>query len=648
MGFLGLVAVAALLAVYLFRPQYRKKVISGTVVWKRVLLHGKKQRPAFDHILLFVLQALVLAAFAAGLAQPVLYSRQVLLEDAEYVLVIDSSASMRAGLPAGGGTRFERAVDGARREVDALFSEADKGSVSLIVADDDPGYLFSDLKKSDRAEIDGALGSLACGLTEGNLERAIQLAGERLGQNPYAKIFVYTDSKLGNLGTAVEVVDVSDESAEKNVAVLGCAVGMQDNQYYFEITLGAYGDITARRNVSIDIRGADNGTTRRDIHLDVPVSFAVDQNSPSRSQTVRLTVTATDTEYGGQADWFFDSYDEMEIYIPDLNDSIPDDDRYFVYGGIRDVINVEYWSMTPKIFWQYGFVNLANNMRSTRNIFFSEIYRDQGMKARNSGFDVYIFEHSVPPEILEAGMPKDGIILLADPDGTVSEALPGVALGETVSLGALTPCTGGGHPLLNYMDPSKIGVTEYKKLVIEDGGQLEPILFANGDPVMLVKNTPSSKFVVMPFSINMSDFYGEQFQIFLYNLINYFLPPTLQKNDFEIGERTSLDCKGESLEVSLGEQTETFGVFPAEYTFRSAGTYVFTAKSGLEKGDEVRKAYAHPPVSESNLFYAPDFRLTLNNSSLSGENGEDIFVWFAAAALILMAAEWAIQYKYIL
>lgn len=645
MGLLGLIAIAALLAVYLIRPQYRKKVISGTVVWKRVLMRKKKRRPTFDHVFLFILQALVLAIFSVGLAQPLLYSQKALLEDAEYILILDASASMRAS-SAEGGTRFERAVAAAKENIDALFSEADGGMVSLIVADGEPAYLFSDLKEERRADIFRMLDALTCTLGGSDLEGAIRLAGSRLDDNPYAKIFLYTDTGFGGLGTAVETVNVSDAATERNVAILGCNVGRQDNQYLFELVLGAYGDVTLRRTVSVDIRGADNGQGGRDLHLEIPVSFAAG-GEDARGQTVRLQFSATDPQYGGSADWFFDTYDEVEIRIPDLNDSVPGDDVYFVYGGIRDTVKVEYWSKKSKVFWQYGFHNLANNMDGTRAISFREIYWDQEMLAENEGYDFYIFEHSIPAEILEAGLPQDGVVLLVDPDETLAAAQIGLSVEETADLGELTACTGTDHPLLAYMDPAEIHLTQYKKLSADDAS-FAPVLFVNGDPAMLVKNTPASKMVVLPFSINMSDFYGEQFQIFLYDLINYFMPLTLEKSDFDLGETAQLRCKGETLEVSCGAQTETFSAFPTEFTFSEVGTYVLTTDFGLARADEIRRAYVHTPASESAIFAQSDFRITLDNREITAEDGEDIFLWLAAAALVLMAAEWCIQYKYIL
>ena len=78
------------------------------------------------------------------------------------------------------------------------------------------------------------------------------------------------------------------------------------------------------------------------------------------------------------------------------------------------------------------------------------------------------------------------------------------------------------------------------------------------------------------------------------------------------------------------------------------GFYARGTRFGLEKEDEIRKAYVHAPVSESELFKEGSFRLILDNRELTAENGRDVFPILAAAALVLMAVEWCIQYKYIL
>ena len=211
-GFIGLIAIAMLLIIYLLRPQYKEKRISSTLIWKRVLSHSKKQRLVLSNILIFLVQAAVLAIIAVGYAQPRLYTKKVIAVDSECVLIIDCSASMRAKLLTNEQSRFDRAVSAAKDEVNNFFSQSENGTISLIVAGSNPSYLFSDSKKEDKSEIFDMIDNLSCSLQESDLESAIKLAGNRLESNPYTKIFLYTDTNFGSLGTAVEVINVSDKT----------------------------------------------------------------------------------------------------------------------------------------------------------------------------------------------------------------------------------------------------------------------------------------------------------------------------------------------------------------------------------------------------------------------------------------------------
>ena len=476
LGFLGLIAIAVLLVIYLLKPQYKEKRISSTKIWKRVLLHSKKQHLILSNVFIFLVQAFVLAIIAVGFAQPRFFSDNVLAADSECVLIIDVSASMRAKTLTDGSTRFERAVSKAKTKINEFFAQADNGSVSVILSSKMPKYLFTELKEEDEQEMDSK-----------RLRANVKLAENRLNSNPYTKILLYTDTQFGNLGSAVETINVADKENEQNVAILGCTTGIVDNEYVFEIVFGAYGDITRKCNVFVDIKGANNGKIVRDFHLEVPVTFSVD--TTSFEQVQRVAVTATNNNFGGQEDWFFDTYDEVKISIQDLHDSIADDNQYYVYSGIRDKIKTEYWSKKSNSFWQYGFNNLANNMVDYRDMTFREIYQEQGMKAENSGYDFYIFEHSIPEEIFASGLPLDGVTLIVDPDETLNDTGLGLTFDEKVTLSNLTSCTNmENHPLMNYMDFDRIHLTQFTQISIDEDSEFEPILFVDNSPVMLVKN----------------------------------------------------------------------------------------------------------------------------------------------------------------
>lgn len=650
LGFVGLSGVVVLLAIYLVKPQYKVKTVASTYVWKRVLLNGKKQFPTLNHILIFLLQAAALVLVAFCLARPFLFSKEALLKDSERVLIIDASASMLAK-PADGAeekSRFEKAVDAAVNAVDELFDGSD-GSVYVILADSNPHYIAAGLGKDRKNEIYSALRSAECTFGESDLEGALKLAEQRLYANPYAQIIMYSDVEFGDMGTAFTYFNFADQRLEWNAAVLGCEVAWRDNEYVFNIAVGAYGNLSLKCDMNVLIAGATNaGGDPENYSLTVPVTFEVNSGSAEYESVQTVAVRATDKKYGGAEDSYFDSFDEVKISLAGLNDSCPHDDEFLVYGGTRDVINIEYWSAGPNEFWKDGFLNLSNNMRDKRLIGFEEIYEEYGMPVKNSGYDIYLFEHAVPGKLLADGMPQDGIVILSDPDSSILRLGIGVTSMSRVSLDGETGCTAQtGHALMNYINPANIRLTQYTKMEMAQDSLFLPIMFCNGDPVAFVKNTAASKIVVLPFSINMSDFYTREFQIFLYNAVNYFMPVTIEDFDYSVGETAHFVCKGESVEI-LHENSGvgTFESFPAEYSFSQTGTYVFKTKFGLAKPDEIRKVYVHVPPSESSLFKTSKFRLLLNNGELTGEVGYDVFAYLAAAALVLMLAEWYADFKY--
>ena len=655
---LALLSLVALIVIYIIKPKHKQKKISSTFVWKRALQNKKKRLPIdiWNNLLVILLQAVILSCAALVLAQPHLFSENIVNMEPEYVYIIDASANMRAEYADNStenSSRFERAIEEIRINVEEVLKK--DCTVSVILADSDPHYIVYGLGKNGYTEIEEALNSASCSFGTGDVEEALLMAQQKLYYNPSVRIFLYTGTDYGNMGTALTVVNLADSKREWNVAILGCEVGLQDNEYVFNITVGAYGDVTARYTMSVEIKGADNYDGQiKNFRLEVPVTFVINPNSTTHESVQTIAVRATDVEYGGMSDWYFDIYDEVSIEFKGLHDSIAYDNTYKVYGGYKDIINVQYWSADPNVFWQYAVNTLANNMRKTRRIGLKEIYEGQTnadgpVLASNSGYDIYIFEHSIPQEIIESGLPKDGIIIIADPNETLAQFDKiGLTLGSRVNFPTLTYLNSRGvsHSLLQYFDSTNLGVTQYTQITNIEDREFVPILYCGEDPVMLVKNTGSQKVIVMPFSINMSNFYARELMTFIYNMVNYFMPYTLEGYDYTIGESAAVDCKGVSISVrSESGVTSTLSRFPTQYTFTDIGTYTFTTRFGLEKDNEIRKVYVHMPSTESSLFNMSEIRILLNNEEITDEMGTDIFLYFAIAILVLLAVEWFLQFK---
>ncbi len=645
LGLLGLSAILALVIIYIIKPRFQQKFLSSTVIWRTLLKRHRKKIPVqpIKSILVFLCQALAITAIALIMSDPKYFSEDFVVDESEKIVILDASASMRAKFTNSdkAETRFERAVREIRLHIDEWLMD-DDGTLSIIVAGKDAQYAISDATKREYSDIVDALDTVSCTYGVGDMQGALDMAQERLSSNPAAKIIVYSGTDFGNLGSAVTMRNLANIENEWNIGILGCTVSIEENEYVFNVEVGAFGRVSEQRELVMEIKGADNGDSVLNLpQFKIPVTFDVNSDSFDYSDTQVIKLRATDKEIGGNEEWYFSSYDEVKLSFSDLHDSIAEDDEMMVYGGKRDEVNVQYYSSKPNIFYYLGFLYLRDPLNKTREINYEQAYSLSEIK--KTGYDFYIFEHTLPSDIKAGDCPKDGVLILSDPDDLTSY---GITLGENVSLGKLTYFEGVSHSLLQYMQPSEIGVTSYRKILSYDE-EYEPILFCNGDPVMLVKNTEEERIVVMPFSMNLSNFPSTAaMTTFVFNLIQTYMPLTLDEYLLEADGKVNLGCKGSSITVTdpSGKERE-ITEFPAEEELSLLGTYTFTTNYSFEKESEVRKAFVHIPSSESGLFRVTAMDIKLNNVEVWEELGTDLFLYFAIVLTVLVTVEWCLQFK---
>ena len=652
LGLLALLGILLIFLIHVINPKYQDKIVSSTYIWKKALKMKKKRLPIdrFSNLILFFTQCLILALCAMALASPNLFTEQSLRNDMERIVVIEASAGMRAKYLGDeeGETRFQRAIDEVRVGMNDVLMRQN-GFLTIIIADDEPYYLFNGASMTDYSDVVRALDGLECPMCKSDMQTAIEMAQERMLVNPASEVYVYSGTEYGFTGDAVTTVNVADFDHEWNIGILGCEVAVEENEYIFHAELGAYGKIAVDKTLCVDIYGARNGSeegTHDYTGIRVPVTFVVNTESPGMELKQTVDVRATDLSIGGKTDWFFSSYERVELRIADTEDSISEDDTLVVYGGEKDPIRIQYYSTNPNTFYFLVFSILRDEMRLTRDIVFDQVTDGD---PKNEGYDIYLFEHAIPKIVLEEGLPKDGIVFLFDPD-IDEESLEGLGykFGEEVTPDSFTYFREGskGHPLTQSMQPNRIGVSCYKKFESFDE-TFVPVMYCDEDPIVIAKNMPDSKLIVMPFSINYSNFSVQwDFMIFLYNAIDYYLPLTLEEHSFELGDSAAVHCKGTTVSVSDGKGEATvLKVFPQEYTFRELGTYTFTTDYSLEKEDEVRKVYVKIPASASAIFGTSDVRAVIDKIDVLGELATDLFVYFAAALVVFLFVESYLQYR---
>lgn len=646
LGLLGLLGILVLIVIYIIKPRYQQKIVPSTALWRLYLKRHKKKIPIqpIKGLVIFLLQALAIAMLALIMSEPKAFSEEFVVDQSEKIVILDGSASMRARFTnvENAETRFERAIREIRLHIDEWLMD-DDGTLSVILAGDEAEYLIGDATKEEYSEIVDALDGAACSIGVGDLKGALEMAQERLSANPAAKVILYTGTDLGNLGSAVTVRNLANIENEWNIGVLDCTVSIEENEYVFNVEVGAFGRVSEERTLTMEIKGANNGDTTRDLPaLKVPVTFDVNSDSFDYSDTKTLKLKATDLEIGGNEEWFFSSFDEVKFGFEELRDSISEDDFLTVFGGQRDEVKVQYYSSKPNIFYYLGFLYLRDPMAKTRNILYEQAYSTDEIKTK--GYDFYIFEHTLPEEIKVGAGPKDGVLILSDPDDLSAYS---ITLGEKVSLGGIKNFeSSAAHPILRYLNFSEMGVTAYRKIVSFDES-FEPILFCNGDPVMLVKHTDTERIVVMPFSLNLSTLPSSSaMTTLIYNLIQYFLPLTVDGYLFDPGDTVNVNCKGATLEMERPSgKAEILTDFPKQPRLDELGTYTFTTKYGFEKEAEVRKIFVHMPSAESGLFRSAAMEIKLNSIEIWEELGTDIFLYFAIALLVFATVEWCLQFR---
>ena len=620
LGFLGLLGVIALIIIYIIKPNFQNKVISSTYIWKKSLKYKKKKIPIskLRNLLLFLCQLLALTAAALILAQPYIADEDG-NKGEQTVLILDTSASMLT--ETAGITRFERAVGDINAYVDEAFENEKK--VSIIVASDTSYFLAQNASVEAAVELKQSLMGLLdvenspCTFGTPDIDGAIALAEEITASSLGAEVRLYTDTNYIDKGK-VTVVDVSD-AADWNAAVLDVRAKLVENQYVFEVDVACYGADTDIR-VYCDFYGVNIDEST--IEYDITARCSNDE--------VQTLVFSADAELADEVVNIY-SYNYVHVYVKEL-DSLSYDNSFYLYGGKRPVLNVQYYSALPNNFFSSALMVLRDKLGTYWDLEIKEVKYDE--VPETEGFDLYIFEHVMPSKI-----PDDGIVILANPDKLPSSS--GIQLGGMMgsSDGSeifLSP--GDDHPIMKNISAERVSVSLFTQ--IKNYDDFIPLMYVDNYPVVMVKDEPDAKVVVMSFSMNYSNFaLTPDFPIFMNNIINHFAPQTLNEFVFDANEKIELNARGEMLEVDGPDTSLELESFPAELTLRNTGVYTLTQE--LLSGDPaVENFFVKIPAEESDINHEVD---TLKNPYFYQESDAsniDLVLYFAIALVSLLFIEW--------
>ena len=638
-GFLGFIGLVILIIIYIIKPNYQNKIISSTYIWKLSLKLKKKQVPIskLRNIILFICQVLAISALAFILAQPVIAAEQE-EERGEKIAIIDASVSMFTEYNEE--TRFERAVESIRTLANEIYETEDGRGISVILASDKASFVVSGVTYENKDMLYDALDELIDPANKGkpltygkaDIDAAIKLAEEKTSIDPHAEVLLYTDANYIDHGKVV-IKDIKDP-AEWNASILDVRAISEENYYRFEVDVACYGGVDQDVEVFLDIFGTNSDGAS--IHLG---GFArcIGGETTTLVFAKNLDNDLSIEENGITQEVTVFSYESVSARIEE-KDNFEYDNSFELHGGAKIPLRIQYASSTPNNFFSTALLVLRDTLGKRWAVEFVEVKPDE--EPEYEGFDFYIFEHSIPKTL-----PQDGVVILANPDQIPSIA--GIRLGRRYNANqAALVAEDTEHPIMNGITAENITVNSFTELTAADG--YDTLMAVNGGthpaPVVMAKNEPDQKIVVMSFSLNYSNFSMLlDFPLFMYNIFQYYSPATLTDYVFEVNDEVSLNSRSEMLVVTDKDENETeITTFPGTLTLTTPGLYTVT-QTPIDGEKVTEYFFVKMPESECNIAEEID---TLSNpyyAEVEEKADLDLLLYFALSLVALLFVEWWLQ-----
>ena len=654
LGLLGLIGIIILIIIYIIRPNFQQKFISSTFIWKLSLKYRKKKLPTsrLRNLLLILCQVLILTLGAAILAQPA-YVKSVAIDEHEVIAILDSSASMRT-VHKDEKTRFERAVSLIQESSNQVFAE--NGKISVILADDEASFVVQRMDALEKANLEAKLTALVkqdvCSYGQSDINDALTLSEEILAENPAAKIYLYTDQAYAYVPEGISIVPVYDPE-EWNAGILDAHTELDNNYYTFTVKLGYYSteqyDSTSRSTINLSVKVTNTNpniegygqpitlttTVYMDRNQEKEIVFITQDNYDQIKDTVEK-VSDDSVEYVLlQLDQEIYSYKEVYVTIDTSDDSYAGDNYFYIFNGQKPTLKVQYYSEDPNNFF-VGIVNVLKAAFSkTWDIEVTEIMK--GGQPILSGYDLYIFEHKMPD-----ALPTDGVVFLVDPN--IAPEGSGFKIEEEKPLSISKPLVAEVEDgLLAYIDATKITVSKY--LSVTPDGDYDVLLTCDNNPMVMVKNQPNSKVMVMNFDVHYSNLtLLKEFPLLMRNIFGYFFPATLTEYEFEVYEKVAVSGRGDSATIYQGENEYLkISELPSEFMLNKPGTYTIVQALPFSGEAMTQYIFVKSSSAESNIWAEAESMSDPYRENVAVDQVDDWLLYIAAALVALLFIEWWLQ-----
>lgn len=586
LAFTGLISVAAIIAMYLLKQNYREIKNSSNILWERAVSRTLSQKPwqKLKKELLMLLQILAAVLMVFALAGPFIMHKG---ESQNYILVLDSSFSMQAKDLSP--NRFES----AKKALEKTLEDLSPNSEFALVSAQKDSYVavnFTDNKK----DILNKLGSMA--VTNGTVdEEGLLHILEALYNHKEAQVMVFSDYGFDLKGLPVSNFPIG--TASDNTAITLMSHSVDSDRIVSLVKVKNYGSKTIKNSIALygDTRLIDIKDFQAEPGEEVSIFFTA---VPLEEK--RLMAKLSEGDILEADNVYYDVIEEREV------------EKTIVFS--RKNIFLE---------------NIIGLMPSV------DLYKgDIGNMENISGYHLYIFDGVLPEK-----MPEDGHVLIFNPP----EGNPLIEVSGEAEIGKVFK---NHNTLLNFIEDISFDISKSK--IIKEPDWANTLISSDKGPLVIAGERQGSKTVVFSFDLHNSDFpLKKEFPIFMYNLMGWFVPEKISKEEKLYTDSSiefNIDPGSESVKIaSPDKKTYTLAPpFPVGKFLDGKVPGIYTMEQVVD-GKSLYADFAinlSPEGDESNLLKETAYDSSLNGALEASFKSTELKNSFIILALVVILIEW--------
>ncbi len=597
------IIIPIILLLYFMRPRRQERVVGSTLLWQQALQDLQASRPwqRLRITPLLLLQLLAAIFIVLVLARPAIFTSSPISGDT--IIILQASASMQATDVAP--NRFQVAKNQISNLIDGL---GPNDRLSLITMARTPLVLIAN--SSDQSQLQAALQRASVTNQDADLEQSLSLATSLAAGNSNVHVLIVGDGHVIapdqqlQVPFPVEYLRIGTDAP--NVALLALASRFVNGSLVALAQVANYSH--AQRSIPVELYADGRLVSVQTLTLAPGASSSLQWGPlPPATQFLHAQILSQDAMTVDHQAWAIagGSMRGRVLLVTNGNK--------FLEAGLGLLSNVNLFETTPVK------------------------YADTGT------FDLTIFDGFVPHTL-----PSGDIFFVNPPTGSY---LFGKS-GREVDVSQIS-AGNDSQGILQNVDLSDIHVLRYSHQ-LSPALWAQPIIATNQTPLLVAGDNQNRRVAALGFDLHDSDFpLQPDFPIFIYNLVNWFLPPPVG-NDGQVSPDTPVTVQtwpgADQVTITppgSSAQPVTVGPpFPVVPFDKTNTTGIYQVAQHV-RGQERYGAFAVNLFDPLQSRLAPASTLPIINStgfSSSSNNAphvlREIWPWIAALLLIVLCVEW--------